>query len=318
MTARQPANSGGAVAPASGWPLPSAPNRLEVGDARRRSVHPVSVLASRPRVRPAIPVPDGHEGGIQAVAPAEVSASQAVCVRARFRPDPAGRLADTCTVVGRRRDPRGCSLDPRRAILKVIRARGIILSPSGSNTRRPSNGFRLEATKVFKRCGVTEAPDSRSPSDRISAAFETLITSAKTINDVSGELAKPVASLEKSLKRLNLGVACWTNISDEATEWPYFRIQQVGYAYSRKHGSWSLAIRIREGREDEPESGYEKTWPFTEAPPHLRIKAVDKLPELIEALVKTTDATTSRLKKTVAPAQELAAAVRGIINPKDR
>ena len=165
---------------------------------------------------------------------------------------------------------------------------------------------------------MTEATDSRSPSERISAAFNTLIASAKSINDASGELAKPVASLEKSLKRLNLGVACWTNISDDTTEWPYFRNQQVGYAYSKDRGSWCLAIRMSEGREDTPEPDYEKTWPFSEAPRHLRIRAVDKLPELIEALVDVTDATAIRLKKKVAPAQELAAAVNELINPKGR
>ena len=57
---------------------------------------------------------------------------------------------------------------------------------------------------------------------------------------------------------------------------------------------------------------------LSDAPRHLRVKAVDKLPDLIEALVKATDATASRLKKQVAPAQELAAAVNELINPKDK
>ena len=163
---------------------------------------------------------------------------------------------------------------------------------------------------------MTVATGSTHPSERISAAFKTLIASAKSINDASGELAKPIASLERSLKRLNLGIACWTNIRDDTTEWPYFRNQQVGYAYSKDRGSWCLAIRTSEGREDMPEPAYEKTWPFSEAPGYLRIRAVDKLPELIEALVKTTEATTSKLKKQVAPAQELAAAVNELINSK--
>lgn len=165
---------------------------------------------------------------------------------------------------------------------------------------------------------MTVAVDSPSPSERISTAFKTLIGSAKSINDASGELAKPIASLEKSLKRLNLGVACWTTISEDAIEWPYFRNRQVGYAYSRERGGWCLAIRAIEGREGMPELDFEKTWPFSDAPRHLRIKAVDKLPELIEALVKTTDATTSRLKKKVAPAQELAAAVNELVQPKGK
>ena len=159
---------------------------------------------------------------------------------------------------------------------------------------------------------MTVAIDSPSPSERIAVAFTTLIASAKNINDASGELAKPIASLEKSLKRLNVGVACWTTISGGDDGYNYWS-QDVGY--SRVRGSWRLAIRTVEGRADDPERESEEVWPFGEAPRYLRIRAVDKLPELVEALVKATDATTGKLTKQVAPAQQLAAAVNELINP---
>lgn len=160
---------------------------------------------------------------------------------------------------------------------------------------------------------MNEATSTASPSERIAVAFKTLIGSAKNINDASGELAKPIGSLERALKRLNLGVACWTRISggsDGYNRWS----QEVGY--SRVRGNWRLAIRTLAGNEDDPEPAIEE-WSFGDAPRYLRIKAVDKLPELIEALVKATDATTTRLKKKVVPAQELATAVNDLTNPKD-
>ena len=161
---------------------------------------------------------------------------------------------------------------------------------------------------------MSEAPSSPSPPERIASAFQTLIGSAKDINDASGELAKPIGSLEKSLKRLNLGVACWTKISGGSNGYNQWS-QEVGY--SRVRGTWRLAIRTLDGSEGDPEPAIEE-WPFGEAPRYLRIKAVDKLPELIEALVKATDATTNRLKKKVAPAQELATAVNGLIHPRGK
>ena len=160
---------------------------------------------------------------------------------------------------------------------------------------------------------MSEAPSTPSPSERIATAFSTLIVAAKGINDVSGELAKPIGSLERALKRLNLGVACWTRISGGSDGFNHWS-QEVGY--SRVRGNWRLAIRTLDGSEGDPEPAIEE-WPFGEAPRHLRIKAVDKLPELIEALVKATDATTTRLKKKVVPAQELATAVNELIHPKD-
>ena len=165
---------------------------------------------------------------------------------------------------------------------------------------------------------MTVANGSLDPSERIAIAFKTLITSAKRINDASDELTKPIASLERALKRLNLGVACWITINsgtDEDLCWS----QDVGYSRIRRvNGSWRLAIRTIEGPEHDVSRRSLEVWPFSDAPRHLRVKAVDKLPELIEALVKTTNATASRLKKKVAPATQLADAVSELINPKDK
>ena len=165
---------------------------------------------------------------------------------------------------------------------------------------------------------MTVANGSPSPSERIAIAFKTLITSAKSINDASEELTKPIASLERALKRLNLGVVCWITIDSGIDEDHYWG-QDVGYSRIRRvHGNWRLAIRTIEGPEHDPAVRSQEVWPFSDAPRHLRVKAVDKLPELIEALVKTTDATASRLKKKVAPATRLADAISELLNPQDR
>ncbi len=160
------------------------------------------------------------------------------------------------------------------------------------------------------------SPGTSSPAERIAQAFNVLVASAQDLKDASGELAKPIASLEKALKRLTLGVACWTRMSTDS-ERSHFRIHDVGYAYSRSQGRWCLAIRTIVGPEGDPLAEYEETWPFGEAPRYLQIKAVDKLPELIEGLVKVTDATTTKLRKQVEPAQRLATAVNELIKPKN-
>jgi hypothetical protein len=72
-----------------------------------------------------------------------------------------------------------------------------------------------------------------------------------------------------------------------------------------------LAIGTWEGPDD-PEYSENHLWAFNEAPTHLRIKAADKLPELIEALVATAEATRQRTHDKVAAAQDLAQAVRSL------
>jgi hypothetical protein len=158
--------------------------------------------------------------------------------------------------------------------------------------------------------------ENTSPSERIVAAFETLTKSAKNINDVSNELAKPIASLERALDRLNLAVACWSTFSQLEDEGDDYWKQEVGYA--RVKGEWCLAIRTAEGNYNLPQYAREEVWPFNEAPRYLRVKAVDKLPDLIEALVEATNATAKRLKEKVAPAQELADAVNTLVPQKKK
>ena len=161
---------------------------------------------------------------------------------------------------------------------------------------------------------MTEASSFPAPSERIAVAVKALIASGESINGVSSQLAKPIASLERSLKRLNLGVACWTMINSGTEGEDHYWSQEVGH--SRINRRWCLAIRTIEGPEHDPERMSLEEWPFSDAPRHLRAKAVDKLPDLIEALVKVTDATASRLKKKVAPAQEVASVVNELISPK--
>ena len=172
-------------------------------------------------------------------------------------------------------------------------------------------------TRYSNSSGVPGRPDPSepTPAERITNAFQTLTTSAKAINDVSGELAKPIVALEQALQRLNLGVACWTQISggsDELEHWS----QDLGYA--RVRGRWCLAVRKVQGQHVNPDRDEIEIWPFNEAPLYQRINAVDKLPDLIESLVDATNATAKRLHKKVAPTQELATAVSALLNSKKK
>lgn len=125
------------------------------------------------------------------------------------------------------------------------------------------------------------------------------------------ELSRPVASLERALKGLNLGVACWTVFAEWGDGYDFLR-QYVGYA--QVNGDWCIAIQTSQGQESRPEESHDDIWKFSESPLHLRIKAIDKLPDLVEALVKTADATADRLKKKVEPAQDLADAVNTFLH----
>jgi hypothetical protein len=150
-----------------------------------------------------------------------------------------------------------------------------------------------------------------SPSARMTAAFGKLRDSAKEITAVSDELSRAVQGIERALGRLNLRVACWTLLSEwKANDQDEFRREYVGYI--ELHKQWRIVVRTSEGFDSQPDDADDVTWKFDDAPQYLRIKAVDKLPDLVEALVATVEKTMSRMKKKIAHTQEFENAVASL------
>jgi hypothetical protein len=156
--------------------------------------------------------------------------------------------------------------------------------------------------------------ESKSPSERIAVAFESLTKSSKVIHDASGAVGSSIAALDRALQNLNVGVACWTKLRGGDDGYGGYWSNDVGYARIGK--TWGLAIRTVEGHEGDPEHENTEEWLFNEAPHHLRIKAIDKIPTLIEAMVEATNATAARLKEKAEPARELADAVKALTAKK--
>jgi hypothetical protein len=63
---------------------------------------------------------------------------------------------------------------------------------------------------------------------------------ASDLNTVSNELGKSVAEIDGALKKLNLGVSVWVNISDWNYDLGYF-VEQLGY--TKVDGKCGIALR---------------------------------------------------------------------------
>lgn len=147
-----------------------------------------------------------------------------------------------------------------------------------------------------------------SPSARMSVAFSKLRKSAKQIQAASDELSRSIKTLESALTRLQLRVACWTQIA-ERVEGAGVAREFVGYIEYR--GEWKIVLSIVK------QDGFENTvedleWAYDDAPQYLRSKAVDKLPELVEGLAATVEKTSERMQKKLVPAQQLAEIVTSL------
>jgi hypothetical protein len=160
------------------------------------------------------------------------------------------------------------------------------------------------------------AENTPRPSERIATAFASLKETAKNLNEATGEFSQPIAQIERALKNLNLGVACWVSAGKGGNANYDFWEREIGYARIRRE--WGLAIRTTDGHESAPDEADVEEWHFNEAPLYLRLKVVDKLPDLIEALVASADATAKRLREKAAPTKELADAVSAVVAPKKK
>lgn len=154
----------------------------------------------------------------------------------------------------------------------------------------------------------TPAQHDSGLQERVSAAFEKLAESAIELNAVSDEVAKPISAIDKTLQKLNLGVSAWVEFAGDIDHntgsfWDY----SLGYAKVSRE--WGIAIRTRRGNDFHNDVD-EELWRFNDAPRSHRLDAMDKLPELLEQLAKTSGETAQALKSKVASAKQTAATIR--------
>jgi hypothetical protein len=151
----------------------------------------------------------------------------------------------------------------------------------------------------------TNLEDSLS---KIDSNLKELTVAAEALNSVSDQLTKQVSAIEAVVNKLNLGIKAKV-IAYQASNMDQTETHYVKLAYGKASGRWGFFIEEFTDQVDWPEYDDFESWPFTEAPRQLRITAVDKIPELLEALVKESAETTKALVKKVEYATELAARV---------
>jgi hypothetical protein len=151
--------------------------------------------------------------------------------------------------------------------------------------------------------------DSNTLSERVTTSFTKLSSAAKDLNKVSDELGQAITAIDYILQRLNLGVPTWVKIhggEDQYTGMVYWS-RDVGYA---KIGSrWGIALCTREGDYNYPDEETREEWLFNDAPRWLRGEGVEKIPDLLEELIKNTEKTTQKIKGKIDHAKQLAGAL---------
>jgi hypothetical protein len=148
---------------------------------------------------------------------------------------------------------------------------------------------------------------STPPTERVAASYKRLAASAEVLSSKSDTFSQQVAVLDLALQKLNVGVIAWERIRGwEEPDGGSYWGEDVGYA--KVGGRWGIAIRERSGHNNADVHDCEE-WLFADAPRELRISAIDKIPDLLDKLVKYADKTARKIDEKTAQTKELAAAL---------
>lgn len=149
---------------------------------------------------------------------------------------------------------------------------------------------------------------------KVEASLKQLSSLAKTLNEASDELSRQITALESALNSYNLGVWVWvkepilteTELSEpdgEGHRYEVCYVHQLGYG---KHkGKWGLVVGSF--WDADPEEG-QLTF-LRDASREIRLKAMDRVPDLLEALAKELAVLTDEASKKAAEAKELSSAL---------
>jgi len=148
------------------------------------------------------------------------------------------------------------------------------------------------------------------PAERVQASYKQLSLAATTLNTASDKLGEAISVLDAALKRLNLGISAWVQLSGNE-DGPIWWSREIGYASVK--GKWGIALKKANG--DYSDDSYEaEEWLFDDAPRWMRVDAVGKIPDLLEALLKQAEDTTKKIKARTEQVIELAVAMSKVLD----
>lgn len=141
---------------------------------------------------------------------------------------------------------------------------------------------------------------------QMQAYLRRLEKAATTLNELSDQLTKQVKAIETVVNSLNLGITTHVNIGKWSTE-DGSRTDEWSLLYDKESGKWGFVIMCVVD-DDSSEIEY-KTWAFKDAPREQRIKAVEKIPLLLEALLKKSTEVASDITHKVNYAKSIASSL---------
>ena len=130
---------------------------------------------------------------------------------------------------------------------------------------------------------------------------------SRTLNEASDQLSKQLSEIEAALNAFAAGIWVWAKrpIKKEYETDPAIAyVHELGYG--KLNGKWGLLVSS--GWEDAEPEGIETKF-LRDAPRDIRLRAMDEMPQLLEAFAQKLAETTEETTKKVLRAKEIAVAL---------
>jgi hypothetical protein len=92
----------------------------------------------------------------------------------------------------------------------------------------------------------------------------------------------------------------------------YYGSEDIGYA--KVGGKWGVAIRTINGHSEDPDGENVEQWLFNDAPRLLRVSSIEKIPELLEALLKRAAEMTAKIIEKTKEVDAIVEAISSGVN----
>ncbi len=144
------------------------------------------------------------------------------------------------------------------------------------------------------------------PVEEVVAGLMTrLADAASTLNSVSDALGTQMTRIDELLKKMNLGISCWTSIKS-GDDW------SLDLGYAKVDRIWGIALRSSRGSR-EAGTYEEQLWLFNDASRYMRLDTAGKIPQLLEALLVQAEEMTKQVRARFGQVQTMADAMSTVI-----
>jgi hypothetical protein len=148
--------------------------------------------------------------------------------------------------------------------------------------------------------------------ERVQNSVRQFPLAATNLNTATDQLGASVGQLDAILKKFSLGVPTWVSFTEQGSEFgDEYYTEQIGYA--KIGGKWGIAIRAIDGSYQFPGKESVEQWLFSDAPRLLRVNSVEKIPDLLEALLKKAAETAVAIAQKAAEVDTLTAGINSVI-----